>query len=65
MSLNALNIIYLCFSDYLLFCVKSELFLELESKLVILEMMRRKTTSCLILQDMFRIHHPSSVASTE
>ena len=31
----------------------------------ILEMIRRKTTICLILQDMFRIHHPSSVANTE
>ena len=28
-------------------------------------MIRRKTTICLILQDMFRIHHPSSVANTE
>ena len=25
---------------------------------LLLEMIRRKTTICLILQDMFRIHHP-------
>ena len=30
-----------------------------------LEMMLGKTTICLILQDMFRIHDPSSVANTE
>ena len=30
-----------------------------------LGMIRYKTTICLILQDMFGIHHPSSVANTE
>ena len=28
-------------------------------------MIRRKTTMFLILQDMFRIHHPSSVAKSK
>ena len=29
------------------------------------DVIRRKTTMFLILQDMFRIHHPSSVAKSE
>ena len=29
------------------------------------DIIRRKTTMFLILQDMFRIHHPSSVAKSE
>ena len=30
-----------------------------------LDMMRKETSICLILQYMFRIHHPSSVANTD
>ena len=28
-------------------------------------MIRKKATICLLLQDMFRIHHPSSVVNAE
>ena len=30
-----------------------------------LGMIRKEATICLTLQDMFRVHHPSSVANTE